>query len=297
MVERIVHERIVPDRIVHERFAIPSRDGYPLRGDVRYLESFSGGKAVVVSHGFKGFKDWGFFPELNRELALAGYLAVGFNFSGSGIGPDLEQFDDVERFEHATLSGDLDDIGRILDALAEHRLPGPPVSAPFGLLGHSRGGAVSLLRAVADQRVGCLVTWAAVSGFQRWDAETLRAWRERGHVEVVNARTGQVFRLRTDFLDDFEAHAGDRLNVERAARGLAIPHLIVHGTDDESVSVSEAHELVSWGRGELHLIAGAGHTMGAVHPFRGRTPAFDDALSASLAFFRRHLPPQLPALA
>jgi pimeloyl-ACP methyl ester carboxylesterase len=82
------------------------------------------------------------------------------------------------------------------------------------------------------------------------------------------------------------------LNVERAARDLAIPQLIVHGTDDESVPESEARELASWGRGELHLIAGTGHTFGAVHPFSGRTPALDDALGATLAFFGRHLPPQ-----
>jgi pimeloyl-ACP methyl ester carboxylesterase len=281
------------ERVLHQRFAIPSQDGYPLRGDVRYLESLPdeqpSARAVVVCHGFKGFKDWGFFPELNRELALAGYLAVGFNFSGSGVGTDLERFDDLERFKHATLSGDLDDLGRILDALVEHRLPGPPADGPFGLVGHSRGGAVSLLRAVADDRVGCLVTWASVSTFKRWDAEILRGWRERGYVEVVNARTGQTFQLGTEFLDDYEAHAGGRLNLEAAARGLPIPHLIVHGTADESVPVSEAHELASWGRGELHLIPGAGHTFGIVHPFAGRTPEFDNALGTTLDFLRAHI--------
>ncbi len=274
----------------HERFSIPSRDGYPLRGDVRYPEGFSSGRAIVVCHGFKGFKDWGYFPELGAELARAGYLAVSFNFSGSGVGPDLENFTDVDRFERATLSGDLDDLGRILDALAG-KLPGPRAAAPFGLLGHSRGGGVGVLRAAADDRIGCLVTWSAVARFDRWDREALERWRQQGFTEVLNARTGQVFQLRADFLDDFAAHAADRLNVERCASRLTIPHLVVHGTADESVPVDEALALAKWGRGELHLIDGAGHTFGAVHPFAGRTPALDDALGSTVAFFRRHLTP------
>jgi pimeloyl-ACP methyl ester carboxylesterase len=274
----------------HARFRIPSADGYPLRGDVRWQGSPAAAPAVVVCHGFKGFKDWGFFPELAHELAGAGCLVVSFNFSGSGIGEKLTEFTDVERFEHATLSGDLDDVSRILDALSAGELPGPP-AVGVGLLGHSRGGAVSLLSAASDRRITCLVTWSSVAHFGRWDEETRRAWRERGHVEVVNARTGQVFHLSTDLLDDIETNGDGRLSLERAARELAVPHLIVHGEDDESVPVSEGRELAAWGRGELLTIPATGHTFGAVHPFAGRTPALEEVLVRTVAFFRRHLPP------
>lgn len=278
----------------HARFHVPSADGYPLRGDARWQGSPAAAPAIVVCHGFKGFKDWGFFPELARELAGAGYLVVNFNFSGSGIGEGLVEFTDVERFERATLSGDLDDLGRIVDALSAGDLPGPPASG-VGLVGHSRGGAVSLLFAARDHRISCLVTWSSVAHFGRWDEKTRRTWRERGHVEVVNARTGQVFHLRTDLLDDIEAHGGGRLNLERASRELAIPHLIVHGEEDESVPIAEGRELAAWGRGELRTVPGTGHTFGAVHPFAGRTPALDEVLAATGAFFKRHLPPSSTA--
>jgi pimeloyl-ACP methyl ester carboxylesterase len=278
----------VPDRFIHQRFSVPSADGYPLRGDVRYQDGVTGAPAVVVCHGFKGFKEWGFFPDLAGELARAGYLVVNFNFSGSGIGEDPEQFTDVERFEHATLSGDLDDLGLILDAVAAHELPGPQASNGVGLLGHSRGGAISLLAAHADPRVSCLVTWASVAHLGRWDEETRRTWRERGHVEVVNARTGQVFNLRTDLLDDIEENKDGRLNLERAARDLAIPHLIVHGEDDESVPVAEGRELAAWGRGELLIIPETGHTFGAVHPYKGRPPTLGRVVEETVAFFGRH---------
>ncbi len=277
--------------ILHHRFAIASRDGYPLRGDVRHRDGLGdGAPAVVICHGFKGFKDWGFFPEVATELAGSGYIAISFNFSGSGIGPGLFEFTDPERFEQATLSGDVDDLKCVLDTAARGALPGPRPRR-LGLLGHSRGGAVSLLVAAGDPRVACLVTWAAVSHFDRWDEETRRAWREQGVLDVVNARTGQVFKLSTAILDDIEAHQDGRLSLERAARELSAPHLIVHGAADESVPVTEGRQMAAWGRGELLEIPAAGHTFGAGHPFRGRSEQLALGLGATLDFLRRHLPP------
>ena len=43
------------------------------------------GPAVVVLHGFKGFKDWGMFPVFSERLARAGVTAVTPNLSGSGV--------------------------------------------------------------------------------------------------------------------------------------------------------------------------------------------------------------------
>ncbi|MGH7538277.1 MAG: alpha/beta hydrolase family protein, partial [Gemmatimonadales bacterium] len=68
------------------RFRLTGADGGPLRGDVRA----AGGDrpAVVICHGFKGFKDWGYFPKAAERLARSGFAAVSFNFSGAGVGED-----------------------------------------------------------------------------------------------------------------------------------------------------------------------------------------------------------------
>ena len=41
--------------------------------------------AVVLLHGFKGFRSWGFFPTLADRLARAGFTAVSYSASGSGV--------------------------------------------------------------------------------------------------------------------------------------------------------------------------------------------------------------------
>ena len=46
----------------------------PILVDVRAAGRDSPRPAVVVLHGFKGFKDWGMFPPLADRLARAGFV-------------------------------------------------------------------------------------------------------------------------------------------------------------------------------------------------------------------------------
>ncbi len=264
----------------------------PLRGDVFLPENPRGLPVVVGLHGFKGFKDWGFWPELGQRFAAAELALVTFNISGSGIGEDLQTASDVDGFERNTIAKELQDLGRILDAVTQRELPiGSADVRKLGLLGHSRGGGVSILRAGRDPRVRSLVTWASVATFYRYTDEQRDMWRRVGSVPIENSRTGQVFQLRTDLLDDLESHP-DAYDIEAAAARLKIPYLIVHGTRDETVPVEEA-ELIARGADRSltrsRLIEGGGHTFGAVHPFRGSPPELERAIDATITWFRDSL--------
>ena len=68
---------------------------------------------VLVLHGFKGFMDWGFYPELARRLVVRGLAVVRFNFSGSGVGEDLENFTETRAFFENTPSREIDDVARV----------------------------------------------------------------------------------------------------------------------------------------------------------------------------------------
>ena len=93
--------------------------------DVRAAERRSPRPAVVIVHGFKGFKDWGMFPPLAERLARAGFTAVSFNLSGSGV-DDAGEFTLPERFGRNTFSAELEDLGRVIDALGAGRLEVSP---------------------------------------------------------------------------------------------------------------------------------------------------------------------------
>jgi len=245
--------------------------------------------AVVVVHGFKGFKDWGLWPPFAERLARAGFSAVTFNLSGSGV-DDTGEFVFPERFGHNTFSAELQDLRRVIDALAAGDLDvAPPASV--GLLGHSRGGGICVLHASADPRVRALVTWAAIATVQRWPPAERAAWRATGVNQVKNARTGQILPQYTDLLDDVEGNAA-ALDIEAAAGRIAVPWLIVHGSEDEAVALREGERLAQAApRATTRFLPvdGAGHTFGAAHPWSGATAELERVMDDSLAFFAAEL--------
>ena len=265
-----------------------------LHGDVIRADEALGAPVVVGLHGFKGFKDWGFWPEIGRRFAAAGLTLVTFNMSGSGVEDDGDRFTDLDGFAGNTISRELDDVGRILEAVTTREIPlGGSDVRRIGLLGHSRGGGVALLRAARDPRVGSVVTWNAVARFCRWDDETVARWREEGFLSIPNSRTGQILRLGREFLADLDAH-GDALVPAVAARRLEAPLLVIHGTRDETIPVEDAEQIVRAagpGVAQSALIPGGTHTFGAVHPFTGSTPELDLALDRTVAWFRDTLVP------
>jgi len=260
----------------------------PILLDVRAAGRSIPRPAVVIVHGFKGFKDWGMFPQLADRLARAGFTAVSFNVSGSGV-DDRGDFSLPDRFGHNTFSAELYDLGRVISALLAGEL-GTAEPSSLGLVGHSRGGGIAILQAARDPRIRALVTWASISRVERWSVDQRAAWRAAGRTEIQNARTGQVLPLYTDVLDDIEQNA-ELLDIEAAAARVSVPWLIVHGNTDESVGFAEAQSLKAASQPSTKLLAieNGGHTFGATHPWKSATPELESVLDASLSWLAAHL--------
>ena len=147
---------------------------------------------------------------------------------------------------------------------------------------------MSVIAAAQEDGLAALVTWAAVATFDRWTDEHTRAWESEGVVYVPNARTGQQMPLGRELWDDLRANKA-RLDISSAAARLEAPWLIVHGQEDESVPVREAHQLHEAGSGALSVLPETGHTFGARHPMGAPPPALDQAIEATLGHFGHHL--------
>jgi len=242
------------------KFELSSDEGLPIRGDFHAPRSARA--LAVVIHGFKGFKDWAFFPWLAEHLCARHNIAVcRFNMSRSGIGDDPEQFDRLDLFAGDTYSRQLADL-RTAVAYAQEQFP----DLSTFLLGHSRGGGIALLGAEETPRLGGVVTWSAIARADRWDDATKEEWRTRGHLDIENARTKQLMRMSTGILDDYEANSG-RLDILAAASRLRVPILALHGGRDESVPAAELTAIASHARDASSVvIANASHTYNAIHP-------------------------------
>lgn len=241
------------------QFTIKSDEGLEIRGNFDSPREPTA--LVVIVHGFKGFKDWGFFPWLAERLCDRGFAVCRFNMSRSGIGENSESFERLDLFAGDTYSIQLTDLRAAVEH-AQKKFPGLPTF----LLGHSRGGGVALLGSAAVPELHGVITWSSISTVDRWDAKTVKKWRADGYMDVVNQRTKQMMRMSPSILDDFESNR-ERLDIAAATARLTVPLLVIHGARDESVPVAEASALVAnTDDAALMIIEKASHTYNAIHP-------------------------------
>lgn len=280
--------------ITHTPFTIAASDGETLYCDARFPSEGSTRLPVVVFvHGFKGFKDWGSIPHICESMARHGFYAISFNFSHNGVEEHGSEFTRLEKFARNTFSREVRELREVVDAIVAGAIPQPELARAdrIGLIGHSRGGGISILEASADVRVRAIAAWASVADFNRYSEAQRRRWRENGVFETKNMRTGQIMRLDVGLLDDLEQNA-DALDIGHAAASLRKPFLILHGEQDLSVRVEDGQQLASLADPaltEFERIPRTNHTFGAVHPFEQSTPILERAIEHTATFFSRTL--------
>jgi pimeloyl-ACP methyl ester carboxylesterase len=246
--------------------------GKPILLDVFYKEAERKKPIVVFCHGFKGFKDWGTFDLVGKSFAEAGFVFLKFNFSYNGTSVEQPtEFVDLEAFGNNNFLIELDDIKVVLDALENNLLPIPQNLLDFNqlsLVGHSRGGGVTILKAAEDKRVKKLVTWASVSEFGKyWTEASMQEIKEKGVMYVPNARTAQQMPIYWQLYQSYFDNQA-RLHIPSRFEKLDIPILIAHGTADEVVSFASATQLVDLNsHATLLSIENSNHVFGGKHPW------------------------------
>lgn len=250
-----------------KNIVIEGSSGRPMVLDVN-LSTNSSAPLVIFSHGFKGFKDWGAFNYISSFFSSQEISFLKFNFSHNGTtSSDLTDFSDLEAFGNNNFSKELDDLGLVID-WTEKELYGKVDLSNLFLIGHSRGGGISILKANEDSRVKKVVSWASVSDFEnRMPKGKEHVWKERGVAYVYNGRTRQQMPMYYQFREDFYKNKG-RLDIPKAVKSLKIPLLVVHGSEDKTVDLSEAYCLTKNVKySELFIIEGADHVFNVKHPF------------------------------
>jgi pimeloyl-ACP methyl ester carboxylesterase len=224
---------------------------------------------LVFVHGYMGFKDWGAWNLMKDYFLNKGFGFCKFNLTHNGTTVEKPQdFADLDAFSQNRYSYEKNDVICALNWI-EKKVDLSTIS--LHLMGHSRGGGIALLCA-NDPRVNSVITLAAISSIEkRFDlpSEILEDWKKSGVRYVKNGRTHQDMPHSIEQLIDFETHRNE-LDIKNACSSLKKPLLILHGDQDESVSIEEGEAIAAWTKQPLHVIHGANHTFGASHPFSGQ---------------------------
>ena len=234
--------------------------------DAYYPETNKKLPLVIFVHGYKGYKDWGAWNIMAEKFAEAGFFFVKFNFSHNGTTvDDPHHFGDLEAFGNNNYSKELSDLGVVIDHFIQHEKVD---DQKLILMGHSRGGGISIIKTFEDEKINGLITLASVVTLDRFPKnEAFKKWEEAGVFYVLNGRTKQEMPHYYQFYEDFK-NSEMRFDVERATEMAKAHMLIIHGTNDESVNVKNAEHLhILNPNSELFLIEGANHTFGAKEPW------------------------------
>lgn len=244
----------------------------PILWDAFFNEDGNSKPVAIFCHGYKGFKDWGAWDLVAESFKKAGFFFIKFNFShNGGTMENPIDFPDLEAFGENNYSKELDDLESIINLLfsADFKYKNDIKKKNITLIGHSRGGGISIIKASEDSRITTLITWASVSGFGKRTATTgdLKQWKKNGVKYVLNGRTKQLMPHNYQFYLDYKANK-ERLSIENAARQIKIPFLIIHATDDPAIKFSEAKALHTFNsKSVLIPIENSNHVFDAKHPW------------------------------
>jgi dipeptidyl aminopeptidase/acylaminoacyl peptidase len=260
--------------------------------DIRYLSDNRPKPVILHIHGFKGFKDWGYFNQLAEFAALREFVFIKMNFSHNGTTPDNPvDFVDLEAFGSNNFSIEQDDMGKVIDLIFSSDLKVDKNEMDLGrffLTGHSRGGAAVILKGYYDKRVKAIASWAGINDLSnQFSSGKISKWKEKGVTYIENSRTKQLMPLYYQLVEDYLKNE-NTLNVPEVIKNFMKPMLIIHGSNDPTIPVQVAYQSQKWNSNAvLHIIEGGDHVFGGTHPWNSdKLPAkARQVIDKTLEFF------------
>lgn len=234
---------------------------------------------VLLLHGFKGFRNWAFWPPAAQALAEAGFHVVRVDFSLNGMQGTNDRVISLDDFAENTLTREVDEVHDVLAALTYHEAFAPWRSRMTGkvhLIGHSRGGGIAQVagRELVERaaNIGTVIGWNSVGKWGRHSERQRTHWIEHGYVEVDHSRTGQTLRMNASYLEDLEVNE-ERLRLITACEVLGSRMLFIHSETDMTVNIAEVRRLIrdSQAKASVLEIEGSTHTFGITHPLEAIT--------------------------
>jgi len=277
---------------------IPGSGGERILGTAHACAAGEPRACVLVAHGFKGYKDYGFIPVLTATLAATlPVVAHRFNFSHSGMDEDVTTFGRPDLFELDTWGKQIFDLGACIDAAASGRLPETPAGLPIAVLGHSRGGVTCLLTTAArfteeaPNKPTCVVTMSAPSRANTLSEDDRDMLRETGSIETLSSRTGQTLHIGRAWLQE-QLDDPYSFDVLAACTAIGCPVLAVHGEADPTVLPGAATMIAdTCPDGRAHLILNANHvfnTPNPADPHAAPSPALAELIGVVSSFISAH---------
>lgn len=271
-------------RIIKKTYLIENDDFFNIEADCRYPEDESNMPLIIFSHGFKGYKDWGFIPYYCEKIAESKAIVVNFNFSLNGKKDSNTRLYDASIFGMNTISREIQDLLKVIEYFKNEKNLKQLTNGHIILAGHSLGGAISVLALKNIEFINKLILIASISNCNRYTQRQVELWKSIGKFEFEIYDTKQKLFLDRAFLDDIEKNYPKDI-LCNILREINPPTLILHGKEDLTVRYSEAEELhKNTPNSKLMLIPSIGHTFGVEAKFTRTNVQLEKMINESINF-------------
>lgn len=221
--------------------------------------------AVIVCHGFKGYKDQKMMVEISRALAKAGILAFRFDFAGSG--------ESEGSFKVMSIVQEVRDLHSAIKFVKNLKNTD---KNKIGLTAHSLGGSVCIMQAAEEKNIRTLALVAPVVDRRGWIKEYIRQAKlyRYDRFFLLNGR-----RLPNNFIKK------NTFAIYNLARKIRVPLLIIQGDRDQSsATYPKARRFIARIKGVKKLV----RIRNGDHMFTKKKD-FNRMISLTVNWFKKYL--------
>jgi uncharacterized protein len=197
---------------------------YPSHGEQGEAAKTHNGRypIIIIAHGFVGNRIGvdRLFVKAAREFSRAGYMVLRFDYGGCG--------ESTGDYGAGGLDSLIEQTRHVIDYAADMDCVDPQ---RIILLGHSLGGAVSILTAAKDKRVKTLVLWSAVA-HPFTDIVNITSRKVYDDAIQYGAADYLGYQLTPAFFESLSKH-----HPFEQTRRFGGDVLLIHGTSDEAIPV------------------------------------------------------------
>ncbi len=226
-----------------------------LVGVLHYGEGGKPGPCLIACHGFVGTKTGGsrrFILEFAQYAVEHNLSVFRFDFAGCG--------DSEGKFVDLTIASELEDLQAAIDVVSTKV---GIDSQRIGVFGQCLGAVTAIRAGSRDPRVHKVVAWAPFANFANAllglvGEEAFQILQQGGEAEFIYR--GQLFQCGPRILSE-----SSNLDMFEEMDQIHKPLLVIHGTEDSVVSITEVEKLIDFAQGtpgekKLVVIEGAHHS-------------------------------------
>lgn len=204
--------------------------------------------AVILLHGFTGYKEEPHIEKLAKTLARNGFAAIRFDCSGSGDSDGILEKDYL-------MSNYLKDIEDVYSYISNLEYVD---RNKIGIWGHSMGGELAVIFAASHSEIRACVAVSATTEMRlsQWAQNIINEWQKTGWFDKEYSKDGSQIKIPYSFIED-----ADKYNALDYVKKLTCPMLVILGTVDDVVVPENTKEIFNAANSpkELAEIEGMGH--------------------------------------